>query len=766
MPDLVLRPSRELAPPVAPRGPTSPSAQTTPPGSLRGGVPGAARPAPPAEATAKTAEERGALFLRADRMEGDQQRVEASGKVELRTQRETVLADWLAYDIANGEVEGKGNVVLRRGADSIIGPAVKFRRGDETGFFDEPRFQVGEVGGRGDASKITFLGSDRYEIEGARYTTCVAPREDWFLETKELELDNDRKVGIAHDTTVYFFGTPLFYSPYLSFPLSSERKSGFLTPTAGATAIRGFELALPYYFNLAPNYDATVTPRVMTKRGLQIGGQFRYLFDEPSPMSGETDIDVLPDDRQTQTFRWLLSTRHNQQFTPNFTGYWNVNEVSDNLYFADLADRVQVTSQTTLPREAGVTYATGPWVMLARVQAYQTLQDPNAPITPPYNRLPQLRATLNEVDWGGVSWTGLAEYANFRQSQLTQGERAVFYPQATWSRQAPAWFVAARASVQMNQYNLQNQPPGVDARPTLAVPIASIDSGLTFEREWSVFGRNFVQTLEPRAFYVYIPLRNQNQLPVFDTTTDDFNFSQLFSENRYIGYDRVGDANQLTAALTSRLLDRDTGVERLRAAIGQRFYFASQQVTLPGESPRSASSSDLLFGVEGRITDQWSLNGLLQLNLDGGRTERFNAGARWLPAPGKAVNAVWRYTAQNEDPSSTELKQFDISVQWPIDGRFTALGRWNYSLANSKTLEAIAGVEYNADCWVLRLVYHRLATTTQQTNTSVYVQLELNGLARVGTSPLELLRRSLPGYTRSNDPARFTDPGILPYPEY
>lgn len=735
-------------------------------GSSRGGEPLAAQPASAPGLAAQPTEVRGALFLRADRMEGDQQRVEASGKVELRTQRETVLADWLAYDITVGEIEGKGNVVLRRGADSITGPALTFRRGDETGHFDEPRFQIGETGGRGDASKITFLGSDRYQIDNARYTTCMAPREDWFLETRDLQLDNDRKVGVAQDTTVRFFGAPLFYSPYLEFPLSNERKSGFLTPTAGVTGGRGFEFALPYYFNLAPNYDATVTPRVMTKRGLQIGNQFRYMFNEPSPMAGEAVVDLLPDDRQTQTFRWLVATRHNQQFTPTFSGYWNVNAVSDDLYFADLADRVQVTSQTTLPREGGLTYAMGPLVMLARVQAYQTLQDPNAPITPPYNRLPQLLATLNETEWAGLTWTGMAEYANFRQSQLTQGERAVFYPQAMWSRQGPAWFVAARASVQMRQYNLLDQPPGVDARPAVAVPIASVDGGLTFERDWTVFDRNFVQTLEPRAFYVYIPYRNQNQLPVFDTTSDDFNFSQLFSENRYIGNDRVGDANQLTVALTSRLLDSGSGVERLRAAVGQRFYFASQQVTLPGEVPSSASSSDLLFGAEGRLTDQWSLNALMQLNLDTGQTERFNAGVRWLPGPGKALNAVWRYTAQNTDPSSTELKQFDISVQWPINGRWTALGRWNYSLANSKTLEAIAGFEYNADCWVLRLVYHRLATTTQQTNTSVYVQLELNGLARVGTSPLELLRRSIPGYLRSNDPARFTDPGILPYPEY
>jgi len=677
-----------------------------------------------------------------------------------------VLADWLSYEIPTGEIEGRGNVVLRRGTDVIEGPALQFNRDDHTGYFEQPSFRTGDLGGRGDAARITILGDDRFEIDRGRYTTCAAPRGDWYLETRELELDNDRKVGVAHDATLRFLDVPIGYTPWIQFPLSNQRTSGFLTPTAGSSGNRGFELALPYYWNIAPNYDATFTPRVMTKRGLQLGGQFRYIANDPSPMSGELDAAVLPDDRVTNTTRWLVATRHSQQFAPGFGGYWNVNAVSDDTYFADLADRVQVTSQTTLPREGGLTYTNGPFNWLARVQNFQTLQDPGNPITPPYNRLPQVAATMAETEGAGLVWNGMADYSNFRQAQLTQGQRVVLYPQAAWVRQTPGWFAIVRGSVHMSQYDLINPAPGADATPAFAIPIASVDAGMTFEREQSLFGRSFVQTLEPRAFYVYIPSYTaQNALPTFDTALDDFNFSQLFTENRYIGNDRVGDANQLSLALTTRLIDSATGVERLRAAVGQRFYFQTQQVVLPGEVPNSASSSDVLLGVEGRITDQWSLNGLLQQSLDTGTTERLNAGVRWVPGPGRAVSAIWRYTAASADPNGQEIKQIDLAAQWPLDARWTALGRWNYSWQDNKTLEAVAGVEYNADCWVLRLVYHRLATTTQQTTNAVYLQLELNGLARIGTSPLELLYRSIPGYSLSRDAARNAFP-VSPYPEF
>jgi LPS-assembly protein len=391
-------------------------------------------------------------------------------------------------------------------------------------------------------------------------------------------------------------------------------------------------------------------------------------------------------------------------------------------------------------------------------------------VVPPYNRLPQILGTLNETDWLGLTWSGNAEYARFTQDQLAPtGERAVLYPTAAWHRQGAAWFFTARAGVHLRDYFLDRTTPALsEHNPSYAIPITSVDAGLVFERDMKVLDTALTQTLEPRAFYVYIPYKDQSKAPVFDTALDDFNFSQLFAENRYIGNDRIGDANQLTLALTSRFLDHQTGAERLRLAVGQRFYFADQRVSL-NEPLRSASSSDFLVSAEGRLSDAWSLAGLLQYNFDNAEVERLNLGVRYTPSPGRALNATWRFTRTFLDPTGAieQIKQIDLSAQWPVSDRWTLIGRWNYSFTDRKTLEGIAGIEYNADCWVLRVVGQRLTTTTQQATTSVFVQLELNGLARVGTSPLELLRRSVPGYLPTNDPSlRERDRRLDPLPEF
>ena len=743
--------------------PTTPSALVTPPASgstraLAGGEP----------------ETRGALFLRADRVEGSQTRITAEGRVELRTHRETVLADKLSYAIPEQTIYGDGDVVLRRGFDWITGPQLEYKRDTETGFFRAPRFFVAEANAHGDAKEIRFNGPDHYEAVDASYTTCIAPHPDWYLRGEQLEVDNLRKVGTARNVSVHFLDVPVLYAPWLQFPLSNERKSGFLTPTLGSTGVRGFEISTPYYLNLAPNYDATLTPRYMTKRGLQMGAQFRYLLGDDTPplgvAVGEMNAEFLPHDRSTGENRYALAWKHNEQFAPWLGGFINLNKVSDDKYFADFADRIAVTSQKTLPREAGIVATHGPWSFLARAQSFQTLQDPEAPVVPPYNRLPQVLASLSDTDWLGLTWSGTGEYARFTQDQLAPtGERFVLYPTAAFHRQGAAWFFTARAGVHMREYTLDRTTAALpEQHPSYAIPITSLDAGLVFERDVTVLGTPLTQTLEPRAFYVYIPYKNQTEAPVFDTALDDFNFSQLFAENRYIGNDRVGDANQLTLALTSRYLDRETGAERLRLAVGQRFYFQDQRVSL-NEPLRSASTSDFLVGAEGRLSEAWSLASLLQYNLDASDVERFNVGLRYTPAPGRALNATWRYTRALADASGgfEQIKQIDLSGQWPVSDRWTLIGRWNYSIADHKTLEAVAGIEYNADCWVLRVVGQRLTTTTQQATTSVFVQLELNGLARVGTSPLELLRRSVPGYVPANDPSRTSrDRSLDPLPGF
>ena len=750
--------------PTAPAAPSGPALLTPLPGVK---IAAPATRAPGTPRAKSDDDDRGAIFLRADRVDGEaNERVEASGKVELRSRRETVLADWLQYDLIEDEILGRGNVTLRRGTDTITGPEMKFQRDTETGYFKSPHYVIGESGAHGDATEIRFLGPDNFEASSASYTTCIAPNRDWYLIGDEIEVDRLRSVGTAHHARVFFMDTPVLAVPWLEFPLTNERKSGFLTPIAGSSQVRGFEFATPYYFNLAPNYDATFTPRVMTKRGLMLGGEGRYLFE---PSVGEIIAEILPYDRVADTSRWAFSWKHNQQFEPWLSGYFNYNRVSDATYFADFSDRIAVTSQKTLPQEAGLLATSGPFSASLVVQSFQILQDPAAPVTPPYNMLPQLKATMTETDWAGLTWSGSAQYTHFAQSSLVPtGDRGVLLPSVRWIRQGSSWFINAHAAVQAWQYDLNQTTADIpSAHPSVVVPITSVDAGLIFERDWNVFGHQFIQTLEPRAFYTYIPFRQQSQLPVFDTVQDDFNFAQLFLENRFVGFDRVGDANQLALAVTSRLLDPETGAERLRVGIGQLFYFHDQQVTL-GATPQKAGSSDFLLGVEGRLSDTWALNGLMQYNFGSSDFDRFNAGIRYTPGGGRALSLVYRYSKELVDQTGGQsvLNQTYLSGQWPIADNWSLVGAWNYNIPDHKTLEAVLGLEYNGGCWVVRVVGQQLTTTSQQTTRSVFVQLELNGLARVGTSPLDLLRRTVPGYLRTNEPNSLRDATFNPLPDY
>jgi LPS-assembly protein len=361
----------------------------------------------------------------------------------------------------------------------------------------------------------------------------------------------------------------------------------------------------------------------------------------------------------------------------------------------------------------------------------------------------------------GASWT------NFDRDLGVTGQRLDVYPYVTMPYRTSWGYAVPKLGVRYTDYSLEDQPVGQPDRTDRLLGVASFDSGLFLERRDAWLGTSFTQTLEPRLYYVYIPVREQSQIPVFDTAATSYGVTQIFSENRYAGNDRIGDANQLTLAITSRLIDPGSGAERLRVSLGERFYFQDQRVVL-NETPRSATTSDVLLGVEGRLSEAWSMLGLWQYNFDTSRSERFHAGARYTPAPGRVLGATYTYTAQYTDPVGVQarLNQFDLAAQWPLNANWTLLGRWNYSLEDRKTLEGVAGVEYNAGCWVLRLVGQQLTTTTQTTTNSVYVQVELNGLARFGTSPLDLLRRSVPGYVRTNDPAVSPRDGGDIFPEY
>jgi len=695
-----------------------------------------------------------AKFLEADRIEGQQDRsIAASGDVVMRQRGAMIRADRVDYTAQDQTAIATGSVRLEREGDIATGPRLVYRLDSETGemelpVFEFPRKDQRRIATRGSATRALLEPGNRSRLLNAEYTSCPVPRDDWFLRVGELDVDSFRNVGNARNTTLYFLGMPIFYSPYLSFPLDNKRKSGFLAPTLGTSGKSGFEIALPYYWNIAENRDATFTPKWFTKRGVQLGGEFRYLESSLGGFAGQLDGEYLPNDRVAGLDRYFVGIRHVHNLWPGWSAAVVGQKVSDDDYFRDLSTKIAATSQTNLPRDARIGYSSDIWTVMARALAYQTLQDPLAPVPIPYKIMPQLVASGIYENLVGFDARFFGEAANFRHPTLVNGQRAIAYPNIAYPLRRTYGYVTPRFGYHFTRYNL-TENSALFQEAGRAIPISSIDAGLFFDRPFNWGSRSFLQTLEPRMYYLYVPIKDQSRLPNFTTAEADFNFTQIFTDNRFVGGDRIGDANQLTFAVTSRLIQNDTGLERLRASLGQVYYFEPQRVTLLGTPPRDAKSSDILAQVSSQMSPSVSFDMGWQYTPDLARTEKLTVAAHYLPIPGRVINAAYRYARNTPDRS--QIEQVDFSTQWPIGGNISALARWNWSLEDRKLIEGLVGFEYNAGCWQLRAVAHRFITATQQYSTSFLIQLELSGLSRIGINPLETIRQNISGYRRTDE---------------
>jgi LPS-assembly protein len=710
------------------------------------------------------------LFISADRIQGhNDQETEAQGDVRLRQRGQAMFADWLRYDKPRDEVTAVGNVRIEQGSDIVEGSRLEYHLGTDKGYMEEPRYTLAprtpgllpgagkprftDTDARGRAERLLFEGAGQYRVKQAEYTTCEPGNDDWVIRSRDLYIDKGRDIGIAQDASIVFLGQTIFYSPYLSFSLHQQRKSGFLTPHYGSSNKSGAEITVPYYWNIAPNRDATISPRVLTRRGVLMNNEFRYL--DPS-YSGEARIEVLPADQQKKDdSRYAVFLQHRQALPRDWNGTLNLQKASDDTYFTDLSTQINLTSQVLLPREGilsrnGTWGSSGVYGFTAHVQRWQTLQaDVLAPITPPYNRQPQLTLSAQSEGILGSDLDVLSSFVDFDHPTLVNGKRLLAYPNLSFPMRTSYAYATPKVGMHVTHYELDKTTTSLPDT-TRALPIFSMGSGLVFERDAPLFGNNLVQTLEPAIYYVYIPFREQSRIPNFDSGLQDINFATLFTENQFSGQDRINDANQVTVGATSRFINAENGSERLRVGLAQRYYFQSQRVTVPGVPPRSreSSNSDLLAAASGTVALHWSAEAGWQYNTDRSETQRFNMGTRYQPQPGKVLNLVYRYTVNT-------FEQTDVSAQWPLSARWTALARWNYSLRDDRTLEALGGIEYNGGCWALRVVGHRFATATREASTSLFVQLELNGVSRIGSNPLDVLRRNISGYVRQDPrPAR------------
>ena len=701
-----------------------------------------------------------------NRIDGiDEVEVSATGDALLERGDDLLRADRIVYRRVGDEVLADGNVRLDSPDATVTGSRLHLRMNESRGAFELPAYilrrqlvpmfdqreqglaATGEMTKRqaviasGAADRLEFLGANQYRLENASYSTCAPARRDWELKVDSLDLDYDSDVATARHATVRFKETPVIYLPWLSFPLSNQRKSGFLSPTYGTTSNSGIELSMPWYWNIAPNMDATITPRHMIKRGTQIITEFRYL---KNAYRGQVHVEYLPNDALARRDRGAYSLVHSHDLGHGFSAAVDFNGVSDDNYSSDLSSRVDLVSRGNLLRQGVLSY-NGSWYgATLNVQTYQTLQG----LDKPYQRLPQLSVTANRYDLPlGLNFGLNAEYVNFDHPEKLLAKRTTLYPQLSLPLATSSFWLTPKIGLHSARYQLDRQyrlavgDPfrTVSATQERTVPITSIDGGFVMERVMNWFGQPTVLTLEPRAFYLYVPVRDQRDIPVFDTGITGFSYSQMFAENRYSGGDRIGDANQLTLVFTSRLLDPDSGEEYLRASFGQQQYFSKQRVALPDETIRTARRTDILTSITGRLRADIHADFGWRYNPREGRAEQLAVGGSYRPAAGKVINAGYRFARD-------KLGQIDVSVQWPLSGKWHGVGRYNYSTKDRRAVKIIGGLEYDAGCWIGRLVVQRLATIADRPTSALFVQLELNDFFSIGSNPLELLKRNIPGY--------------------
>jgi len=556
-----------------------------------------------------------------------------------------------------------------------------------------------------------------------------------LLQGKSIVLDTSTGTGTAKGMKLRFKNVPILYLPYITFPISDARKSGILTPEIGSAGRSGNEIRVPVYWNIAPNYDATITPRVLTSRGLLVETQLRYLTERND---GILSADYLPDDSILDRERHQVRFEHRTSFDNGWRNRIKFREVSDSQYFEDLGGSLSVSSTTHLDRNLRFDYYTDRMSFFAQVQDFQTIDDTIQPSDEPYRRMPQV---LFNANWPvSVFKLGIdTELVNFDRDTDVTGWRMNAAPSIEIPFTRPGWFFTPAVALDYTRYNLSDTLPGEDTSPTRSVPITSVDTGMILER--TMANANRVQTIEPRMLYVNIPYRNQDDLPVFDTITPDINLVQLYRKNRFLGVDRIGDTEQVSLGVTSRILDVATGRELMSATIGQTRYLSDRDVTLPGMSGDTFDSSDYIAQIRFLLFKNVNFDFGHQWGTGQNATTKSEARLQYRPANKKILNLAYRFRRDS-------LEQGEMSWSWPVANNWNFVGRYYYSLRDQEMLEQFFGLEYESCCWGLRLVSRRHISTRDGTHDSSFgIQLVLKGMSSVGTAADKLLERGILGYS-------------------
>jgi LPS-assembly protein len=733
------------------------------------------------------------------------------GQVVLRRGELLLKADRLDYDQATDLAKARGNVYINQAGKVYQGPALDLYLDAFEGFFTEPSYRLQKNQGYGAAERIDFVDASNTVMHNATFTTCQRKpgpswMPDWFFKGDKISIDTDRNSGVIQGGTLRFKDVPLLPLPEMSFPLSDERRSGLLPPNIGVDNIGGLEYTQPYYWNLAPNRDMTFFPTYWSNRGINLGTEFRYLENTAPnpPFQGQLRFDYMEKDKlRDDARRWGIKYMHAGVANPYFAGgglgfNLNINRVSDDDYWKDFAVIGGAGIQRLLSNDAALSWTNGYVTTGFRAQKWQTLQDlanVNNRITPPFDRVPQLTARIQRFNTNGFDMSldgDLTRFASVRDIDCAtarsnggtklfyncapNADRAVTVAQVSRPFVTPFGYVTPKMQMHGRSYQFDGGLPNTSfygtrqgqASASVATPTFSLDAGMAFERNHRLFDRSWVQTLEPRVFYVYTPYREQNYLPNYDSGGNAFNFASIFTENAFGGHDRISDSKLLTLGLTSRFIDPDTGAEGARFGVAQRLRMQEQRVTLPDDPTAKSGISDLLGGASLNLSKAWALDSTVQYNPKTNNFLRRIVGGRYNPGSYRIINAAFR--SENDEYANAVSKQLDMGWQWPLhdlwrgadsddgqgrglgEGRWYSVARMNYNMVDKKVVESVIGFEYDAGCWLSRTVIERLQIADGLARQRILFQLEFVGFSRVGTNAMGSLRTNVPRYQPLRQP--------------
>ena len=707
------------------------------------------------------------VIIEADSLENMiDRKLKAIGNATLIKSDQKIKADLIEYDQISEEIYARGNVVLDTSTSRIEGAELEYSLSSETGSLPNATFstQLDNSNSifnntlRGTASLIFIEGENKKSGENFKVTTCEADQDDWYIKASEAEINQKSQRLIAKDVQLEFFGFPVLYSPYANFSFNDQRKSGFLVPSIGSTSKSGFEMATPYYFNLSPNSDATLTPRYLSKRGLQLAGEYRYLEKN---YFGSASAEYMPSDdaNSARDNRYYYKFGHAQNFGNGFSGSIKYEDVSDNNYFTDLSSLVTQTSTVSLPQEAKISFNSDNLNAVLLAQQFENLTSAS-----PYERLPSFQVSYSNSFEDIYGNNYLETNANFEitefdrnndyvGSEKARGTRLTSRPEIAIPFEASYGYIKPKFIADIKHYDLENN---TENSKDLFIPTFSLDSSLYLDRAFNLGGGSYSQTLEPRIFYSFTNYEDQSMLPMFDTALMDLNKNSIFSENQFIGGDRVMDSHQVTVGGSTRIIN-EQGLEKLYLTIAQRFYIDDREVLKETQFTNTdyrSDSSDIFIGAGSSITRNLKVDAELQYNLDEDETNRFALRSTYKPEIGKFFDASYRYI---KDPNSTnDIDQINIAGQWPLAPGWSTVGRYQYDIEDHGTIEALAGLGYDAGCWTSSILFHSFALpNSDKMNNTIFFMLEIGSLGALETGGQgaleEALHRNVPGSYLSGD---------------